>query len=93
MLQDEKKTFEVIYHLSELPVYFRFSNSLASPLPPNLRQGQCSGTKNDVNHSKSESDIEDRSGSLVQGYAAGLLALIDAMRSISDAVCLCKIKN
>ena len=44
------------------------------------------GTNNDVNHSKNGSDIEDRSGSLVQNYLVRLIHLIDAMMHVSDAV-------
>lgn len=44
------------------------------------------GYKHRRNHSKNGSDIEDRSGSLVQRYPVRLLHLIDAMMHVSDAV-------
>ena len=69
MLQDEKKTSEVIHHLSKLPVYFRFPSSLPPPSKSTMKiQGEYKGTKGDVKFSNNGSDSRDRSGSLVQGY-------------------------
>ena len=60
MLQDEKKTSEVIHHSSKLPIYFRFLSSLSPPSRSTMKiQGEYKGTKGDVKFSNNGSDRLD----------------------------------
>jgi len=61
MLQDEKKTSEVIHHLSKLPVNFRLPSSLPPPSMSSIKNKE--NIKGDVKYSNNGSDTEDRSRS------------------------------